>query len=85
MPSQSKNFYDLVVTIAEEEDYNLENLIRQALKFFNNLGEGGASIKPDPAFAEDGTPTICSVDVRGNTRQLHQSSLYPDMSSLVEM
>ena len=85
MPSQSKNFYDLVVTIAEEEDYNLENLIRQALKFFNNLGEGGASIKPDPDFAEDGAPTICSVDVTGNTRQLHQSSLYPDMSSLVEM
>jgi hypothetical protein len=58
MPSQSKNFYELVVTIAEEEDYNLENPIRQALKFFNNLGEGGASIKPDPAFAEDGAPTI---------------------------
>jgi hypothetical protein len=63
MSSQSKNFYDLVVTIAEKEDYNLENLIRQALKFFNKLGEGGVSIKPDPAFAEGGTPTICSVDV----------------------
>ena len=84
MPTKTQTLIDLIFSIAEEEDYDLENIIRQAMSFFNGLGDGDPVATTVPnAFSSDGLPTIISVDVAGNVRPIHQSTLYSDMSTIV--